>query len=73
MQCSDLLEQRASRAEVRHSSLPPGGEISLRRVLGSNQSFQVRVKTDISFKKKKKVKVKVMNCSLVNLVSPVWR
>lgn len=72
MQCSDLLEQRASRAEVRHSSLPPGGEISLRRALGSNQSFQVRVKTDISLKKKK-VKVKVLNCSLVNLVSPVWR
>lgn len=69
---SDLLEQQASRAEVRHSSLPPGLEISLRKALGSNQSFQVRVKTDISLKKKK-VKVKVLNYSLVNLVSPVWR
>lgn len=59
-------------AELRsgNSSLPPGLEISLRKVLGSNQSLSGSCENRHFLKKKKKVKVKVLYCILVNLSFP---
>lgn len=67
MQGSDLSEQRASRAEARQQQLTTW----IRgKVLGSNQSLSGSCENRHFLKKKKKVKVKVLNCRGVSLSFP---